>query len=99
MIIDLIAGARPNFMKIAPIIDAIKARQSIGDSVDFRLIHTGQHYDANMSGSFFQQLGIPEPDLNLGAGGWQSGRTNRSHYDWIRKGINSQTVRSLPGGR
>ena len=69
MIIDLIAGARPNFMKIAPIIDAIKARQSIGDSVDFRLIHTGQHYDANMSGSFFQQLGIPEPDLNLGAGG------------------------------
>ena len=69
MLIDLIAGARPNFMKIAPIIDAIKARQGSGNSIDFRLIHTGQHYDANMSGSFFQQLGIPEPDLNLGAGG------------------------------
>ena len=69
MIIDLIAGARPNFMKIAPIIDAIKAKQCNGASIEFRLIHTGQHYDANMSGSFFQQLGIPEPDLNLGAGG------------------------------
>jgi UDP-N-acetylglucosamine 2-epimerase (non-hydrolysing) len=69
MFMDLIAGARPNFMKIAPIIDALKATKEQGNSFDFRLIHTGQHYDANMSGSFFQQLGIPEPDLNLGAGG------------------------------
>jgi UDP-N-acetylglucosamine 2-epimerase (non-hydrolysing) len=69
MLIDLIAGARPNFMKIAPIIDAIKAAQSNGKDIYFRLIHTGQHYDKNMSDSFFEQLGIPVPDVNLGAGG------------------------------
>jgi len=69
MKIDLIAGARPNFMKIAPIINAIKKAQQKGKNISFRLIHTGQHYDRNMSGSFFEQLGIPEPDVNLGAGG------------------------------
>jgi UDP-N-acetylglucosamine 2-epimerase (non-hydrolysing) len=69
MKIDLIAGARPNFMKIAPIIDAIKEANKNGKDISFRLIHTGQHYDKNMSGSFFEQLGIPEPDVNLGAGG------------------------------
>ncbi len=69
MYIDLIAGARPNFMKIAPIIDAIKAEQEKGTDIDFRLVHTGQHYDKNMSSSFFEQLGIPAPDVNLGAGG------------------------------
>lgn len=63
--IDIIAGARPNFMKVAPIIAAIQAR----DDMDFRLVHTGQHYDKNMSGSFFEQLNIPEPNVNLGAGG------------------------------
>ena len=68
-LIDLIAGARPNFMKIAPLIDAIKVRREKGADIDFRLIHTGQHYDANMSDSFFEQLGIPEPHINLGAGG------------------------------
>lgn len=67
--IDLIAGARPNFMKIAPIIDAIREEQNKGTDIDFRLVHTGQHYDKNMSGSFFEQLGIPDPDVNLGAGG------------------------------
>jgi UDP-N-acetylglucosamine 2-epimerase (non-hydrolysing) len=67
--IDLIAGARPNFMKIAPIIDAIHNAQNTGDKISYRLIHTGQHYDKNMSDSFFDQLGIPQPDFNLGAGG------------------------------
>jgi len=67
--IDLIAGARPNFMKIAPIIDAIQKAQKEGDKISYRLIHTGQHYDKNMSDSFFEQLGIPQPDVNLGAGG------------------------------
>jgi len=67
--IDLIAGARPNFMKIAPIIDAILEEQSKGTDIHFRLIHTGQHYDKNMSDSFFVQLGIPQPNVNLGAGG------------------------------
>ena len=68
MKIDLIAGARPNFMKIAPIIDAIKVVQIKGKNIEFRLVHTGQHYDKNMSGSFFDQLGIPLPDINLEAG-------------------------------
>jgi UDP-N-acetylglucosamine 2-epimerase (non-hydrolysing) len=67
--IDLIAGARPNFMKIAPIIDAINEAKNNGEKIDFRLIHTGQHYDRNMSEKFFEQLGIPQPDVNLGAGG------------------------------
>lgn len=69
MLIDIIAGARPNFMKIAPIIHAIQQRQKEGSSLQYRLIHTGQHYDKNMSGSFFEQLHIPRPDENLGAGG------------------------------
>lgn len=67
--IDIVAGARPNFMKIAPIINAIRKEQDHGIDIDFRLVHTGQHYDKNMSGSFFEQLGIPDPDENLGAGG------------------------------
>jgi UDP-N-acetylglucosamine 2-epimerase (non-hydrolysing) len=69
MKIDLIAGARPNFMKIAPIIEAILKEQKEGKNFAYRLIHTGQHYDRNMSGSFFDELGIPEPDINLNAGG------------------------------
>ena len=69
MLIDLIAGARPNFMKIAPITHAIQLAQKQGKKIDFRLIHTGQHYDKNMSDSFFDQLNIPLPDVNLGAGG------------------------------
>lgn len=69
MLIDLIAGARPNFMKIAPITHAIQNAQKDGKDIQFRLIHTGQHYDKNMSDSFFEQLNIPHPDVNLGAGG------------------------------
>lgn len=69
MQLHLIAGARPNFMKIAPIIDAIKKAQGNGKNISYQLIHTGQHYDANMSGSFFDQLGIPYPDVNFNAGG------------------------------
>jgi UDP-N-acetylglucosamine 2-epimerase (non-hydrolysing) len=78
MKIDLIAGARPNFMKIAPIIDAICAAQKNGDNISYRLIHTGQHYDQNMSGSFFEQLGIPAPNVNLGAGGGTQARQTAS---------------------
>lgn len=69
MKIDLIAGARPNFMKIFPIIEAINKAKKDGKNISFRLVHTGQHFDKNMSDSFFEQLGIPEPDVNLGAGG------------------------------
>ena len=66
--IDIIAGARPNFMKIAPIIRAIDARRATGGALRYRLVHTGQHYDTQMSGAFFTQLGIPEPDVNLEVG-------------------------------
>lgn len=69
MKITIIAGARPNFMKIAPIIEAINAAQSMGENISYRLVHTGQHYDKNMSDSFFIQLGIPHPDANLESGG------------------------------
>ncbi|HVY74999.1 MAG TPA: UDP-N-acetylglucosamine 2-epimerase (non-hydrolyzing) [Puia sp.] len=67
--ITLVAGARPNFMKIAPIIKAIQSEQKKGRKISWRLIHTGQHYDKKMSEDFFQQLGIPEPDVNLQCGG------------------------------
>jgi UDP-N-acetylglucosamine 2-epimerase (non-hydrolysing) len=67
--ITLVAGARPNFMKIAPIISAIKKSQAKGIEIQFRLVHTGQHYDKKMSGDFFEQLNIPEPNINLEAGG------------------------------
>lgn len=68
MNITLVAGARPNFMKIAPIIKAIQKAKSKGENIQFRLVHTGQHYDKKMSGSFFEELGIPAPDANLESG-------------------------------
>lgn len=74
--ITIIAGARPNFMKIAPIIQEINYAKHNGVQMDFRLVHTGQHYDKNMSGSFFEQLSIPEPNINLEcAGGTQAEQT------------------------
>src|SRR5947208_3654784 len=77
VLIDFIAGARPNFMKIAPIIRAMESRKSQGGALRYRLVHTGQHYDARMSGDFFQQLGIPEPDISLAAGsGTQAEQTS-----------------------
>ncbi len=63
-LIDLIVGARPNFMKVAPIIRALEGHNRLR----YRLVHTGQHYDTRMSGSFFDQLGIPAPDVNLEVG-------------------------------
>lgn len=69
MKITIIAGARPNFMKVAPIIHEIIKRKAQGVDIDYSLVHTGQHYDTMMSGDFFKQLNIPEPDINLGAGG------------------------------
>lgn len=67
--VTLVAGARPNFMKIAPMIHAIQTKIKEGADLSFRLVHTGQHYDKKMSGDFFEQLNIPEPDANLGGGG------------------------------
>lgn len=68
MKVTIIAGARPNFMKIAPLIHAIQKAQQEGKPLDYRLVHTGQHYDKNMSDTFFEELNIPKPDVNLGVG-------------------------------
>ena len=62
----LVAGARPNFMKIAPIIRALQKQPA---HFEFKLIHTGQHYDHEMSDVFFEELGIPQPDYRLECGG------------------------------
>lgn len=63
--IYLVAGARPNFMKIAPIVRALQACNDLS----FKIIHTGQHYDREMNDVFFEELGIPEPDVFMAAGG------------------------------
>lgn len=68
MKITIVGGARPNFMKIAPIIHAIQAAQAKGATITYRLIHTGQHYDKRLSDTFFEQLNIPHPHANLEAG-------------------------------
>jgi len=68
MLIYLVAGARPNFMKIAPIVRALQASQS-GNGLSFKIIHTGQHYDREMNDVFFEELGIPQPDVFMAAGG------------------------------
>jgi len=59
-----IVGARPNFMKVAPVLNALKGRENVAQT----LVHTGQHYDVNMSDVFFHELGIPSPDVNLAVG-------------------------------
>ena len=72
-LVDIIAGARPNFMKVAPIIKALETAKAGASRLRYRLIHTGQHYDARMSGDFFAQLGIPQPDVNLEVGSGTQG--------------------------
>src|SRR5574344_2548709 len=69
MKLTIIAGARPNFMKIAPVIHSIQKAQKESKDISYRLVHTGQHYDKNMSDTFFEELNIPKPDVNLGVGG------------------------------
>ena len=76
----VVAGARPNFMKVAPFIKRIVEHNTGGQSgaarIEARLVHTGQHYDEKMSEVFFRELGIPQPDVNLGVGsGSQAAQT------------------------
>lgn len=68
MKITIVAGARPNFIKIAPIIEALDDKISEGFNIKYRLVHTGQHYDKKLSDSFFEDLQIPNPDINLNVG-------------------------------
>lgn len=63
-----VVGARPNFVKIAPILRAFEKERTEGARVDVELVHTGQHYDAALSDSFFADLEIRPPDVNLGVG-------------------------------
>jgi UDP-N-acetylglucosamine 2-epimerase (non-hydrolysing) len=86
-----VVGARPNFMKVAPVLEAGRARAGL----DQFLVHTGQHYDAAMSDRFFSDLGLPAPDVNLGVGSGshavQTARImtefepvlDRLHPDWV----------------
>jgi UDP-N-acetylglucosamine 2-epimerase (non-hydrolysing) len=90
--VDLIAAARPNFMKVAPLYKALAAESSW---CRVRLVHTGQHYDANMSDAFLKDLGLPEPDAHLGIGGGSHAQQTggvmiayeaeclRAHPDWV----------------
>ena len=80
--IAVIAGARPNFMKVAPILRACATR-----GVEALLVHTGQHYDVSMSGSFFEVLGLPEADVNFGVGSGthavQTGAVMAEFESWL----------------
>lgn len=69
MKVTLVVGARPNFMKVSPIISEIEKRKLGGLVIEYRLVHTGQHYDKLMSENFFDQLSIPRPNKNLNCTG------------------------------
>ena len=92
--VDCIAGARPNFVKIAPILRALKAKGMAG-----RLVHTGQHYDQAMSDVFFAELGIPEPDINLGVGSGTATVQTRADHDRTGEGADKFGARYAAGGR
>ncbi|MDP2959241.1 MAG: UDP-N-acetylglucosamine 2-epimerase (non-hydrolyzing) [Longimicrobiales bacterium] len=83
-----VVGARPNFMKVAPVLRAMEARHGLRSL----LVHTGQHYDAAMSDAFFQELGIPEPDVHLGVG---SG-THAKQTAWILAGMEDVLLERRP---
>jgi UDP-N-acetylglucosamine 2-epimerase (non-hydrolysing) len=64
----VVAGARPNFMKVAAVLDAFAERKNLHGGAVMKLVHTGQHYDRALSDDFFEDLSLPEPDIHLGAG-------------------------------
>ena len=90
--IHLVAGARPNFMKIAPVVRALAA----DGRLRFRLVHTGQHHDREMSDVFFEELGIPRPDAFLGCGGGshaqQTGKIMTAYEELCREERPAATV-------
>ena len=93
MKIMLIVGARPNFMKISAIIDALKQyNQAHSRPIVYQLVHTGQHYDQQMSQAFFKDLGMPKPDVDLGVG---SG-THAQQTAEIMKRIEPVLIESRP---
>lgn len=85
MKVFLVAGARPNFMKIAPLVAAFRARRRRLPWLEPILVHTGQHYDARMSDEFFRDLGMPQPDIHLSAGsGTHAEQTARAMLSFER---------------
>src|SRR5277367_1680167 len=84
-----VLGARPNFVKAAPV---IRALAGAGEGVEQRVIHTGQHYDERMSDVFFVQLGLPKPDVNLGVG---SGTHARQTAE-IMTGMEQEFIETSP---
>ncbi len=84
-----VVGARPNFMKIAPLVRAIESHNAKGGSISHILVHTGQHYDARMSAAFFDALDIPHPDIDLeigsGSHAEQVGRTMIAFENVVRE--------------
>ena len=90
MKVTIVAGARPNFIKIAPLIREIKKRPEAG--IQFRLVHTGQHYDQKLSQIFFEELEIPHPDINLAVGsGSQAEQTGRIMIEFEKELITHST--------
>lgn len=86
-VIDLVAAARPNFMKVGPVYKALQAERDLKP----RLVHAGQHYDDNMSGAFFRDLGLPEPDAHLGVGaGTHAEQTGRVMIAYERLCLNQR---------
>ena len=73
-LIDIIVGARPNFIKVAAIIRELELRATRDLGIQYRLIHTSQHYDTKMSGVFFEELNMPSPDINLNVGNIESSK-------------------------
>ncbi len=87
-LVDLVAGAKPNFMKLAQVLRAIRARGQLLA----RVVHTGQHFDAAMSEVFFRGLGLPDPDVNFdGSSGRHGVQTAR-----ILEGYESCLLESRP---
>jgi UDP-N-acetylglucosamine 2-epimerase (non-hydrolysing) len=97
-ILDLVAGARPNFMKLAPVVRALEARRPELEALKlgWRIVHTGQHYDPGMNDVFFSELGIPKPDvhLNVGSGshGVQTAKIIERYEDHLLKNRPAATV-------
>ena len=65
MKITIVAGARPNFVKIASLVHSLNNSIDSGSKISYRIVHTGQHYDKKMSADFFDELEIPEPNINF----------------------------------
>ena len=97
-VIDLVAGARPNFMKLASVVRALKVDGAVlaERHLSWRIVHTGQHYDQGMNNVFFTELGIPEPDVNLNVGsgshGFQTARILERYEAHLIKNRPAATV-------